>query len=60
MDAPSSPDTPQLHRVQANGITMAYFDWRAILRGLQPTLLLVHATGFHGRVWDQVDRKSVV
>ncbi len=49
-------ESPQLHRVQANGITMAYFEWRAALRGRQPTLLLVHATGFHGRVWDQVVR----
>ena len=54
MHAPPSPDTPQLHRVPVNGITMAYFEWRAALRGLQPTLLLVHATGFHARVWDQV------
>ena len=50
----AAPDTPQLHQVQANGIRMAYFEWRAALRGQQPTLLLVHATGFHGRVWDQL------
>ena len=47
-------ELPQLHQVQANGIRLAYFEWRAALRGLQPTLLLVHATGFHGRVWDQM------
>ena len=50
----ASAEEPQLQRVQANGIALAYFEWRAHLRGQQPTLLLVHATGFHGRVWDQV------
>ena len=59
MTGSSPPETapaeaPQLHRVQANGIALAYFEWRAALRGQQPSLLLVHATGFHGRVWDQM------
>lgn len=54
MDTKPPQDSPQLHLVQVNGIRMAYFEWRAALRGQQPTLLLVHATGFHGRVWDQV------
>ena len=54
MEEPAALDTPQLHFVQANGIRLAYFEWRAALRGRLPTLLLVHATGFHGRVWDQV------
>ena len=54
MAAQATLDTPQLHYMQANGIRMAYFEWRAAQRGLLPTLLLVHATGFHGRVWDQV------
>lgn len=44
---------PQLHRIAANGITVAAFEWRPELRGQGPTVLLVHATGFHGRVWDQ-------
>ena len=46
--------SPVFRRVQANGITLACFEWRADLRGQGPTLLLVHATGFHARVWDQV------
>ena len=60
-DGPATPDAPLLHRVQVNGITLAYFEWRAALREAQstlrdrqPTLLMVHATGFHGRVWDSV------
>jgi lipase len=45
---------PKLHHVQANGVSLACFEWRAALRGAAPTLWMVHATGFHGRVWDQV------
>jgi lipase len=45
---------PVLHRVVANGVSLAYFDWHPELRGLQPSLLMAHATGFHGRVWDQI------
>jgi len=29
-------------------------EWGAAHRGRQPSILLVHATGFHGRCWDQV------
>ena len=50
----NSATAPLLRRVNANGVALAYFEWRADLRGTAPTLLLVHATGFHGRVWDQV------
>ena len=45
---------PQLRFVESNGISMASFEWRPELRGSAPTLLLVHATGFHARVWDRV------
>ena len=44
---------PLLHRIVANGITVAAWEWRPELRGQGPTVLFVHATGFHGRVWDQ-------
>ncbi|MCU0966969.1 MAG: alpha/beta hydrolase [Burkholderiaceae bacterium] len=47
---------PKLHHVGANGLTLACFEWRAPLRGAAPTIWMVHATGFHGRVWDQVIR----
>ncbi len=43
---------PTLHRVRANGIELAYFEWNAERAGRDPTLLLAHATGFHARVWD--------
>lgn len=48
------PDThPDLHPATPT-TPLAYAEWRADLRGQGPTLLMVHATGFHGRVWDQV------
>lgn len=45
---------PKLHHVPVDGLSLACFEWRAALRGSAPTLWMVHATGFHGRVWDQV------
>jgi len=48
--------TPKLEFTLCNGITLASWEWRAAQRGHGPTLLMVHATGFHGRVWDQVIR----
>lgn len=45
---------PLEHRVRANGIELAWFEWNADARGSGPTLLLVHATGFHARCWDPV------
>lgn len=45
---------PLLHRLPVRGHTLACFEWRPERRGQGPSLFLVHATGFHGRVWDQV------
>lgn len=47
-------DEPLLHRRAANGVDQAFFEWRPERRRHGPSVLLVHATGFHGRVWDQV------
>ena len=44
---------PHLQHTLANGILQASFEWRPALQGQGPTLWLVHATGFHARVWDQ-------
>ena len=41
-------------RVRANGLELAFVEWRPELRGREPAILLAHATGFHARVWDQV------
>ncbi|MBB5271939.1 alpha/beta fold hydrolase [Quisquiliibacterium transsilvanicum] len=48
---------PKLRQVQLEGLSLAAFEWNAALRGSAPTLLLVHATGFHARVWDQMVRR---
>lgn len=45
---------PRTHTVAANGFQFSVHEWGENLRGQQPTLVLVHATGFHGRCWDQV------
>jgi lipase len=45
---------PKLHHIPVDGLSLACFEWRAQWRGTAPTLWMVHATGFHGRVWDQV------
>jgi len=47
---------PTAHLVHANGIELAFFEWGSSFRGRADTLLLVHATGFHARCWDQVIR----
>lgn len=49
-------EDPREHRVRVNGVELAYFEWGRERRGGASTLLLVHATGFHARCWDQVVR----
>lgn len=43
---------PISHRLQSPSGEICWFEWGQ--RGEGPTLLLMHATGFHARVWDQV------
>jgi lipase len=45
---------PVLHRIRVNDCELAYFERHPDLKGRGPTLFLVHATGFHARVWDQI------
>jgi lipase len=47
---------PFEHRIRANGIELAYFEWGLPFAGREPTILLCHATGFHARCWDPVVR----
>jgi pimeloyl-ACP methyl ester carboxylesterase len=42
--------SPTERRVRANGVELCIFEWH----GEAPTVLLVHATGMHGRCWDAV------
>jgi len=53
--ASNLPDTePTFHRIKANGIEIACFEWGVESRGTLPSILMTHATGFHARVWDPV------
>ena len=49
-----APTEPALHQVRLNDCDLAYYERHPELRGHGPTLFLVHATGFHARVWDQI------
>ena len=42
---------PVLKKLHVNGVELAYFEWGAP-QANRPALLFLHATGFHGRVWD--------
>ena len=43
---------PSEHRFAAPGGDLCWFEWGQ--PGVEPSLLLLHATGFHARCWDQV------
>lgn len=49
------PDREPLERrVVINGVELCYFEWGHANVATEPSVLLVHATGFHGRAWDRV------
>ena len=50
----ASPRDPVQKRLRVNSIELAYFEWGEAVAGREATVLFVHATGFHARVWDQV------
>jgi|SRR5215472_5545287 len=41
---------PVEHRIAVNGVEISLWEWP----GNDPAILFCHATGFHGRCWDQV------
>lgn len=45
-------ESPRLITVAANGLDLAVWEWP----GEGPPMLFAHATGFHGRCWDQIAR----
>ncbi len=45
-------EKPELRFAQAGDVRLAAWDWS----GEGPPLLFAHATGFHGRLWDQIAR----
>ncbi len=40
--------------IEVNGVRLTYFERGTSFRGTKPTLLFLHATGFHARVWDKI------
>lgn len=52
MEGLSHSDSPTLRTLSADGLDLAVWDWP----GRDPALLFAHATGFHGRCWDQIAR----
>src|SRR5438105_1955073 len=46
-------NTPALQMVRVNGLELAVWEWP----GRDPALVFAHATGFHGRCWDQIARQ---
>ncbi|HEY2014056.1 MAG TPA: alpha/beta hydrolase [Bryobacteraceae bacterium] len=45
--------TPTLKTIPVDGLDLAVWEWA----GDGPPLLFAHATGFHGRCWDQIARR---
>ena len=41
-------DLPQEHRLRANGVELACFEWHRELRGRQSPILLVHHGSYEG------------
>lgn len=48
-----NPRTPVLQSVDINHMKMSVHEW-GHKQANEPTVVLVHATGFHGRTWDKV------
>lgn len=48
------PNDPTQREIRANGTRLVCFEWGHAVAGGEPSILFVHATGFHARVWDQV------
>lgn len=44
------PGVPAESRASVNGVELALWEWP----GCDPAILLCHATGFHGRIWDEI------
>lgn len=46
-------NAPRMLRIPSGAEQLAVYEWP----GEEPALLFAHATGFHGRIWDQVIRR---
>ncbi len=45
---------PNTRSIPVRDMKISIHEWGQQYRGQQPSLILVHATGFHARCWDQV------
>jgi len=54
--ATARPD-PESHEITVRGLRLHYWNWASTAAPPRTRLLLLHATGFHARVWDQVVRR---
>ncbi|MGY6537010.1 MAG: alpha/beta fold hydrolase [Pararhodobacter sp.] len=45
---------PHRHMIDLPDVRIAVHEWGRAHRGPLPSILLVHATGFHGRCWDRI------
>ncbi|MEX3009626.1 alpha/beta fold hydrolase [Hoeflea sp. TYP-13] len=50
-------DQPRLGEADVGDVTLGYTEWHRELRGTGPTLLFIHATGFHARIWDEIVKR---
>ena len=49
----SITNQPIEHRIQAGHLELTCYEWHPELRDRGSPLFFAHATGFHGRIWDQ-------
>ena len=52
--SPDALNPDAQHRTSVGPIELQAVEWHVDRRNQAPSLLMVHATGFHSRVWDQV------
>ena len=45
---------PLHHLINDGTMVQSVYEWRPELKGNGPTLMMVHATGFHARLWDEI------
>ena len=54
--ATTRPD-PESREITVRGLRLHYWDWASTAPPPRTRVLLLHATGFHARIWDQVVRR---
>jgi lipase len=50
-------ESPRLIQIPADGVDLAVWEWPGMAPSHAATLVFAHATGFHGRCWDQIARR---